>query len=115
VRAKRKIVEANIPYRVPEGQTDPACRRRAAFLSDFNEVTEPRTAGASRRDLAEDAMWLTSLVASFCPNRRVLGLIVLDEAASGARGAFRRDGESSCCPTRTALCGIRRRCPGVEF
>ena len=81
VRAKRKIVAANIPYRVPEGEELPA--RLDAVLAVlylmFNEGYLSRGAVlASRRDLAEDAAWLTGLVAALLPDQpEVLGLLAL--------------------------------------
>ena len=81
VRAKRKIVAANIPYRVPDGLDLPA--RLDAVLSVlylmFNEGYLSRgPAVAARRDLAEDALWLASLVDRLLPNQaEVLGLMAL--------------------------------------
>jgi RNA polymerase sigma factor (sigma-70 family) len=81
VRAKRKIVLANIPYRVPEGVELPS--RVDAVLTVlylmFNEGYLSRGAEAAmRRDLAEDALWLTSLVARLLPDQpEVLGLLAL--------------------------------------
>jgi RNA polymerase sigma factor (sigma-70 family) len=81
VRAKRKIVAANIPYRVPEGPELPA--RLDAVLSVlylmFNEgYLSHGAAVAARRDLAEDALWLASLVDGLLPNQaEVLGLMAL--------------------------------------
>src|SRR5438105_5558087 len=81
VRAKRKIVEANIPYRVPQrAELVPRVDWVLAVLYlMFNEGYLSRGPQvASRRDLAEDAMWLTSLVARLLPDQpEVLGLIVL--------------------------------------
>ena len=92
VRAKRKIVEANIPYRVPQGaELVPRLDAVLAVLYlMFNEGYLSRgTQVASRRDLAEDAMWLASLVARLLPDQaEVLGLVVLMRlhlARSGAR------------------------------
>ena len=81
VRAKRKIVEANIPYRVP------AAREMAERLAEvlavlylmFNEGYLA-TAGtrASRRDLAEDAAWLAGLMVRLMPEEpEALGLLAL--------------------------------------
>jgi RNA polymerase sigma factor (sigma-70 family) len=81
VRAKRKIVDANIPYRVPQG--DEVAGRLDAVLAVlylmFNEGYLSRGAQvAMRRDLAEDALWLTRLVASLMPAQpEVLGLLAL--------------------------------------
>jgi RNA polymerase sigma-70 factor (ECF subfamily) len=81
VRAKRKIVEANIPYRMPQG--DQLVPRVDAVLSVlylmFNEGFLSRGAQAGmRRDLAEDAMWLTSLLSTLLADQpEVLGLHAL--------------------------------------
>ena len=92
VRAKRKIVAANVPYRVPEGDELPA--RLDAVLAVlylmFNEGYLSRGAVlAARRDLAEDAAWLAGLVAALMPGQpEVLGLLAmmnLNLARSAAR------------------------------
>jgi RNA polymerase sigma factor (sigma-70 family) len=81
VRAKRKIVAANIPYRVPEG--DELAPRLEAVLAVlylmFNEGYLSRGGQAGmRRDLAEDSLWLTTLVAKLMPDQpEVLGLLAL--------------------------------------
>src|ERR671937_780607 len=81
VRAKRKIVAANIPYRVPEASELPA--RLDAVLAVlylmFNEGYLSRGAEvAARRDLAQDALWLTSLTARLLPDQpEILGLVAL--------------------------------------
>ena len=81
VRAKRKIVDAHIPYRVPEG--DELAGRLDGVLSVlylmFNEGYLSRGAQiAMRRDLADDALWLTRLVATLMPDQpEVLGLLAL--------------------------------------
>ena len=81
VRAKRKIVDANIPYRVPN-QRD--LRERidevlAVLYLMFNEGYLA-TGGerASRRDLAEDAAWLAGLMSRLMPHEaEVCGLLAL--------------------------------------
>jgi RNA polymerase sigma factor (sigma-70 family) len=81
VRAKRKIVGAGIPYRVPEGGE--LAGRLDGVLSVlylmFNEGYLSRGGDvAMRRDLAEDALWLTRLVDTLMPDQpEVLGLLAL--------------------------------------
>jgi RNA polymerase sigma-70 factor (ECF subfamily) len=81
VRAKRKIVEARIPYRMPE-TGDLTARLdevlRVLYLL-FNEgYLSTGGAAAVRRDLAEDAEWLTALLAGLLTNQpEVLGLLAL--------------------------------------
>lgn len=81
VRAKRKIVEANIPYRVPSGSE--LMPRLDAVLAVlylmFNEGYLSRGGSAGmRRDLAEDALWLATLMITLLPNQaEVLGLVAL--------------------------------------
>jgi RNA polymerase sigma factor (sigma-70 family) len=81
VRAKRKIVEANIPYRVPS-ERDMGGRLEevlAVLYLMFNEGYLA-TAGerASRRDLAEDAAWLAGLMVRLMPEEpEALGLLAL--------------------------------------
>jgi RNA polymerase sigma-70 factor (ECF subfamily) len=103
VRAKRKIVAANIPYRMPEGADLPA--RLEAVLAVlylmFNEGYLSRGAEvASRRDLAEDALWLTTLVARLMPNQaEVLGLMALMKLhLARARARFDAAGEMVLLP-----------------
>jgi RNA polymerase sigma factor (sigma-70 family) len=98
VRAKRKIVDANIPYRVPQGDALPA--RLDAVLAVlylmFNEGYLSRGAEAAmRRDLAEDALWLTRLVARLVPDQpEVLGLLALMRLNTArARARFDESGE----------------------
>ncbi len=81
VRAKRKIVEANIPYRVP-AERDMGERLEevlAVLYLMFNEGYLA-TAGeqASRRDLAEDAAWLAGVMVRLMPEQpEALGLLAL--------------------------------------
>jgi RNA polymerase sigma factor (sigma-70 family) len=103
VRAKRKIVEANIPYRVPEG--DDLAERLDGVLSVlylmFNEGYLSRGAEvAMRRDLAEDALWLTSLVATLMPDQpEVLGLQALMKLTlARSKARFDEQGEIVLLP-----------------
>jgi len=81
VRAKRKIRDAAIPYRVPEASELPA--RLAEVLTVlylvFNEGYLASSGhAAERRELARDAEWLTSLLARLMPDEpEVLGLLAL--------------------------------------
>ena len=81
VRAKRKIRDAAIPYRVPEAAELPTRLGevlRVLYLI-FNEGYLASSGDvAERRDLARDAEWLTSLVARLMPDEaEVLGLLAL--------------------------------------
>ena len=81
VRAKRKIVDANIPYRMP-AERDMGERLDevlAVLYLMFNEGYLA-TAGEqpSRRDLAEDAAWLAGLMVRLMPHEpEALGLLAL--------------------------------------
>jgi RNA polymerase sigma-70 factor (ECF subfamily) len=81
VRAKRKIRDARIPYRVPDASELPA--RLGEVLSVlyliFNEgYLASSGAGSERRELARDAEWLASLIARLMPDEpEVLGLLAL--------------------------------------
>ena len=103
VRAKRKIVDAHIPYRIPDA-TELAGRLDgvlAVLYLMFNEGYLSRgTQVAMRRDLADDAVWLTRLVATLMPDQpEVIGLLALMKlnlARSGAR--FDGSGEMVLLP-----------------
>jgi len=103
VRARRKIVAANIPYRMPP---DDELEERlgevlAVLYLMFNEgyLTSGGTT-STRRDLAEDAAWLAALVVRFLPGvpepLGLLALMRLHLARVGAR--FTSDGELVLLP-----------------
>jgi RNA polymerase sigma factor (sigma-70 family) len=81
VRAKRKIVDASIPFRVPEAHElpDRLGEVLAVLYLMFNEgylATGAR--GVADRDLAAEAEWLTGLLARLMPDEpEVLGLLAL--------------------------------------
>ncbi|HEX3220107.1 MAG TPA: sigma-70 family RNA polymerase sigma factor [Candidatus Limnocylindria bacterium] len=81
VRAKRKIRDAAIPYRIPDLAELPP--RLAQVLSVlylvFNEGYLASVGeAAERRDLARDAEWLTSLLVSLMPDEaEPMGLLAL--------------------------------------
>jgi RNA polymerase sigma factor (sigma-70 family) len=96
-RAKRKIAEAGIPYRMPD--PDDLGHRLAEVLMViyllFNEAYLGSTAEHSHdRDLADDAEFLAALLHRLMPTEPevagLLALIRLHQARAGAR--FDRDG-----------------------
>lgn len=103
VRAKRKIVYAHIPYRMPDqgelaGRLDGVL---SVLYLMFNEGYLSRGAQvAMRRDLADDALWLTGLVATLMPDQAeaigLLALMKLNLARSRAR--FDESGEMVLLP-----------------
>jgi RNA polymerase sigma factor (sigma-70 family) len=80
-RAKRKIADAGIPYRIPRDDELP--ERLSEVLTViyllFNEGYLSSTRDrAHSRDLVDDAEWLTALLAGLLPNEpEVIGLLAL--------------------------------------
>ncbi|MEU1734193.1 sigma-70 family RNA polymerase sigma factor [Streptosporangium sp. NPDC020145] len=93
-RAKKKISQAGIPYRVPAA--DELAERLASVLAVvylmFNEGYLSSTAErAQARDLVEDAEWLAALLVNLAPGEpEVAGLLALIRLHR-ARGAARFD------------------------
>jgi RNA polymerase sigma factor (sigma-70 family) len=102
VRAKRKIRDARIPYRVPDAAELPA--RLGEVLSVlyliFNEGYLAGGEVAERRELANDAAWLTSLLVRLMPDEpEALGLLALMELhLSRADARFGPDGSLVLLP-----------------
>jgi len=97
VRAKEKIREAGIPFRVPEREELPARLDAvldavyAAFSEGWANVGGTDVA---RRDLTLEALFLARVVMDLLPNEpEALGLLALVLHAEARRGARRQDGE----------------------
>jgi RNA polymerase sigma-70 factor, ECF subfamily len=101
VRAKNKIRQAGVPFRLPE--RDELNERLDAVLeavyAAFAEGwSDPAGTETRRRDLAEEGIWLGRLVASLLPDEpEALGLLALMLYAEARRGA-RRDAQGEYVP-----------------
>lgn len=95
VRAKAKIREAGIPFRMPEsgefGERVEAVLD--AIYAAFSEGwTDPAGTETRRRQLSEEALWLGRLVASLLPGEpEALGLMALMLHAEARRAARRSE------------------------
>ena len=92
-RAKAKIRQAGIPFRVPD-RSDLRERLGAVLEAIYTAFAEgwsdPAGTGARRRDLGEEAIWLGRLVVSLMPDEpEALGLLALMLHAEARRGARR--------------------------
>jgi RNA polymerase sigma-70 factor (ECF subfamily) len=101
VRAKTRIRQTGIPFRVPE--RDDLRERLDAVLEAIYAVfaegwSDPAGTDARRRNLAEEGIWLGRLVASLMPQEpEALGLLALTLHADARRSA-RRDAEGEFVP-----------------
>ena len=101
VRAKAKIKQAGIPFRLP-GHDDLAERLASvleAIYAAFAEGwSDPAGTEARRRNLAEEGIWLGQLVVALLPDEpEALGLLALMLHAQ-ARRAARRDAQGGYVP-----------------
>jgi len=101
VRAKRRIRDTGIPFRLPERAEVPA-RLDAALEAIYAAFgagwPEPRGLDARRQGLLDEAVWLGHVVAGLLPEEpEVLGLLALMLYA-GARRAARRNAEGDYVP-----------------
>ncbi len=101
VRAKSKMKDAGIPFRVPEAgelhaRLDAVL---AAIYAAFAEGwSDPIGTEIRRRNLAEEGIWLGRLVVSLLPREpEALGLLALMLHAEARRGA-RRDAQGNYVP-----------------
>jgi RNA polymerase sigma-70 factor (ECF subfamily) len=101
VRAKDKIRQAGIPIRVPAREELPARLDTVlnAIYAAFSEGwTDPAGADAARRDLTDEALYLSRLVAALLPDEpEALGLLALMLHAEARRRA-RRSTEGEFVP-----------------
>jgi predicted RNA polymerase sigma factor len=98
VRAKEKIREAGIPFRIPEREELPArldAVLEAVYAAFAEGWSDPGGTDAVRRDLTEEAIFLARLAADLRPSEpEALGLLALMLHAHARRRARRdRDGE----------------------
>jgi len=113
VRARQKIVQAGVPYRVPrdEDLDERLGEVLAALYLMFNEgYLTSRGNTSARRDLAEDATWLTAFLTRLYPREpEALGLLALMRlhlARSDAR--FNAEGKLILLADQDRSCWDRR-------
>jgi RNA polymerase sigma factor (sigma-70 family) len=103
LRARRKIVDAGIPYRVPGADEleERLSEVLAVLYLMFNEAYLSSGEGpATRRDLAEDAAWLAGLLVHLLPGEpEPLGLLALMQLhLARARARFDDEGRIVLLP-----------------
>ena len=101
VRAKAKIKQAGIPFRLPD-HDDLAERLDTVLEAIYAAFTEgwsdPAGTDARRRNLADEGIWLGQLIAVLMPDEpEALGLLALMLHAQ-ARRAARRDAQGGYVP-----------------
>ena len=101
VRAKAKIRQARIPFRVPERDDLPerlATVLDAIYAAFAEGWSDPAGTDSRQRDLAEESLWLGRVVASLLPDQaEALGLLALMLHAH-ARRAARRTSDGAYVP-----------------
>jgi len=101
VRAKEKIRQAGIPFRVPEREELPGRLDAVldAIYAAFGEGwTDPGGTDVVRRDLTEEALFLARLTTELMPDEpEAVGLLALMLHAEARRGA-RRDAKGQYVP-----------------
>lgn len=101
VRAKSRIRQAGIPFRVPEREELPErldAVLEAIYAAFAEGWSDPAGTDARRRNLAEEGIWLGRLVASLMPGQaEALGLLALMLYAEARRDA-RRDAQGEFVP-----------------
>ena len=113
VRAKRKIASAGIPYRMPGPEELPGRLPEvlAVLYLLFNEGHLTTSGSGWRRDLSQDALWLTSLLCRLLPEEpEALGLLALMRlhlARADARFADGVHGPSSVRGSVPAVPGVQ--------
>jgi RNA polymerase sigma factor (sigma-70 family) len=113
VRARQKIVQAGIPYRVPSDEEldERLSEVLAVLYLMFNEGYLASSGGApARRDLAEDAVWLATFVTRLYPREpEALGLLALMRLhMARVKARFNVRGELILLPHQDRSCWDRR-------
>jgi predicted RNA polymerase sigma factor len=101
VRAKDKIRQAGIPFRIPEREELPGrldAVLEAIYAAFAEGWTDPAGTDAARRDLTDEAMFLGRLLTELLPQEpETLGLLALMLHAEARRRA-RRSGDGEYVP-----------------